>query len=113
MKRRTKAPAVSAPVMALVKIVVNKTPADDVGYGEAVNMVREMADQFDAAGAKPDDFDNICIQVRWMKWEGFCESTGDRGSHQGLAPHRSQEGRSRVQGDDLPEGFRDVNPAGV
>jgi hypothetical protein len=74
MKRKTKAPPLIPAVLGLVKVVVNKTAEGDVGYAEAASMVSEVWDQFDAAGATVGDMDAIMGQVRWMKWEGFCEA---------------------------------------
>lgn len=74
MKRKTKAPPLIPAVLALVKVVVNKTAEGDVGYAEAASMVSEVWDQFDAAGATVGDMDAIMGQVRWMKWEGFGEA---------------------------------------
>jgi len=76
MKRTRKAkPTLAPPVLALVKMLVNKTPDGSVGYDEAAGMVSELWDQFDAAGATVADMENICGFIRWAKWEGFCEAS--------------------------------------
>lgn len=75
MKRKTKVvPTLASPVLALAKIIINKTPDGDLGYGEASNMVSEVWDQFDAAGATVGDLEDITGYMRWRKMDGFCET---------------------------------------
>jgi hypothetical protein len=73
-QRKTKKPVLAEPIVALANNIINKTPDASVGFSEASDMVSELWDQFDAAGATVGDLEAITGYIRWRKFEGFCET---------------------------------------
>ncbi len=65
--------ALSAPIIRLVKVIINQTPDGDLGHSEASDTVSETWDTFCDVGATISDLEMIVGYIRWRKFEGFCE----------------------------------------
>jgi hypothetical protein len=55
------------------KIIINQTPAGDLGWQNASDMISDRWDLFEAAGAIVGDLESISAFVHWAKLEGFSD----------------------------------------